>query len=598
MASELDHKPCVLATLLADAASSVRDPLPAQLINLRRLDELRQRLVTDRFQLAVLGQFKRGKSTLLNALLGFPILPTAVVPLTAIPTFVQAGRRPCVRSVFLSEKEEEFEAGRPEELADRVAALVTEDANPNNVLGLSRVEIRLPVRLLERGVVLIDTPGVGSTFRHNTERAEAVLPECDAALFVVSPDPPITEVEIDYLAQVQATVSRLIIVLNKIDAVESDDLAPATAFLRRMLAERAGLAGNVPVFPLSARAALRAKMSGDLAALAASGLPPLEAYLSDLLAREKRTALAEAIARKAAVISGNLLTDTEIRLQALRMPIEDIDNGLRTFDTAMARLNDERRMVQDLLEGDRRRALEQIEAEAEALRLRARKALEAELDRALTQGEDIVAARASVTAMVSTYFEAELGRTFAEFRKRLSAAVDGHRRRIDELVDVVRETAARIMNATFSTSDNIEAIEFRREPYWVTSGKIETLIPGAPGALDGLLPSSIRKKRSRRRLLGEVETIVQRNVENLRWATRQNVEDAFRNLGGTLDDALAESIDATRSLILVTRDRRHNQSDRIQAESEAVQASAEKLLDIGAGLRRIAASTSALTPTA
>jgi len=85
-----------LGLLLTNAAASVTDPSPGQLQSLRRLDTLRQRLVADRFQLAVLGQFKRGKSTLLNAMLGTSVLPTAVVPLTAIPTFVEAGAAPCV----------------------------------------------------------------------------------------------------------------------------------------------------------------------------------------------------------------------------------------------------------------------------------------------------------------------------------------------------------------------------------------------------------------------------------------------------------------------------------------------------------------------
>ena len=53
------------------------------------LNGLKKRLFEGRFHLAVLGQFKRGKSTLLNALLGEVVLPTAVIPLTAIPTFMQ-----------------------------------------------------------------------------------------------------------------------------------------------------------------------------------------------------------------------------------------------------------------------------------------------------------------------------------------------------------------------------------------------------------------------------------------------------------------------------------------------------------------------------
>jgi hypothetical protein len=122
-------------------------------------------------------EFKRGKSTLLNAMLGTSVLPAAVVPLTAIPTFVEAGATPCVRAIFASGATEEVTAELPEELAGSLAKLVSEEANPNNTLGLAHVEVLLPCPLLDRGLVLIDTPGVGSTLIHNTETAEAILPD-------------------------------------------------------------------------------------------------------------------------------------------------------------------------------------------------------------------------------------------------------------------------------------------------------------------------------------------------------------------------------------------------------------------------------------
>ena len=68
--------------------------------NVKRLRELRERLTEERFHLAVLGQFKRGKSTLINALIGEPLLPTSVLPLTSIPTFLSAGPKRLLRIFF------------------------------------------------------------------------------------------------------------------------------------------------------------------------------------------------------------------------------------------------------------------------------------------------------------------------------------------------------------------------------------------------------------------------------------------------------------------------------------------------------------------
>ncbi|MDN5344604.1 MAG: hypothetical protein PWQ18_715 [Clostridia bacterium] len=82
---------------------------------------------------------------------------------------------------------------------------------------LSQVEVFYPSPLLSKGVVLIDTPGIGSTFRHNTEATLNFLPQCDAALFLVSADPPITEVEVEFLKAVRSRVTHLFFILNKVD---------------------------------------------------------------------------------------------------------------------------------------------------------------------------------------------------------------------------------------------------------------------------------------------------------------------------------------------------------------------------------------------
>ena len=65
-----------------------------------QLAALEQRLLEGRFHLAVLGQVKRGKSTLINALLGEDVLPSSVVPLTVIPTFIRYGIQRQIRVRF------------------------------------------------------------------------------------------------------------------------------------------------------------------------------------------------------------------------------------------------------------------------------------------------------------------------------------------------------------------------------------------------------------------------------------------------------------------------------------------------------------------
>jgi translation elongation factor EF-Tu-like GTPase len=115
--------------------------------------------------------------------------------------------------------------------------------------------------------------------------------------FVVSPDPPITEVEVQFLARVRQKVERVIVVLKKTDTLEPDEVEPVASFLRDVLAEQAGPDKATPIFCLSGRCGLRVRLAGDPDTLKASGLAQLEAHLVQFLAQEKQATLRKAIVR-------------------------------------------------------------------------------------------------------------------------------------------------------------------------------------------------------------------------------------------------------------------------------------------------------------
>jgi predicted GTPase len=149
--------------------------------------ETADRLQALRLEVAVVGEFKRGKSSLINALVGREVLPVGVLPLTSVPTLLEQGEEGLMV---------EYADGRREQdRLDELARFVTEDANPGNRLGVAQVTARLHTPLLDAGVRLVDTPGVGSVYEHNTRATDAYLPSLDAAVLVTSADPPISGAE-------------------------------------------------------------------------------------------------------------------------------------------------------------------------------------------------------------------------------------------------------------------------------------------------------------------------------------------------------------------------------------------------------------------
>lgn len=287
------------------------------------LDELSGRLRRDQFNLVVLGQFKRGKTTFINALLGTPLLPTAVVPLTSVVTFLRYGDAP--RAVV------HFEDGRHQEIAlEDLGAYVTERGNPRNQKGVKEVEIFYPSDYLREGVRIVDTPGIGSVYEHNTRVAFDFIPRADAAIFLVTADLPISEAEAKLLEDVREYVSRLFFVQNKIDLVDEQEREESLAFSRAIMQERARLP-QVTLYPVSARLALQAKRNGDGELLQRSLLPSFEQALVDFLMREKGTLFLRNMVENALKLLSDLSLSMDLEVQAAGLPLASLDEKIQHF---------------------------------------------------------------------------------------------------------------------------------------------------------------------------------------------------------------------------------------------------------------------------
>jgi hypothetical protein len=236
--------------------------------------------------------FKRGKSTFINALLGAPVLPTGVVPLTAIATFIAWRESAQIRVRFIDDRAPEtFEGIDADAIRAILARFVTEEANPHNCLGVDRVELFYPAAILRNGTIFIDTPGIGSTLTHNTETALRMLPECDASLFILSTDPPITETELSYLDRVSHHGGPVFFVINKIDYVAPEEYVNVAGFLRRTLAGHSAFGAQVRIFGVTARLGLAASQEHDSEGWERSGMAEIETHLLRYLASEKMQTL-------------------------------------------------------------------------------------------------------------------------------------------------------------------------------------------------------------------------------------------------------------------------------------------------------------------
>ena len=310
------------------------------------LSDLENRLKRDIFHILVVGQFKRGKTCLLNALLGAELLPMAVIPLTSIVTVLTYGDALKVEVVYLD--------GRVEAVHhERLAEFVTETGNPRNVKGVREVLLSYPSAYLRDGVRLIDTPGVGSAYRHNTDVAYQHLPRADAALFLLSVEQPAGQAELDFLKDVRQFSGKLFFLLNKIDYLSEPEVLESLDFAARVLREAVG--SDVQVYPISAKKALEAKLEGSPEKLAASRLPEFSGVLEGFLTHEKGKALLLSAVGHLLRITSQMRLEKELELKSIDMPLDELNAKIALFESRKREMMQEKERLDILLDGEIRK---------------------------------------------------------------------------------------------------------------------------------------------------------------------------------------------------------------------------------------------------
>ena len=562
--------PPELAAMLGRIAAAVQSALGPESPLSARVRSLNRRFVSERLQIAVLGQFKRGKSTFLNALLGAPLLPTGVVPVTAVATFIAWRAEPLVIVRFAGGRpSQQFTSLTVDDIRRLLFGFVAEEANSKNELGIARVELYYPSAILADGIVIIDTPGVGSTLTHNSETALQVLPESDAAFFVLSADPPITEAELHYLQRVERKVPRIFFVLNKADYLDPQERRSVLDFLKKVLREHSLLQTEDEIVSISARDALDAKEKGAPEALESSGLAALEAGLVKMLAREKRHLLAIATRDKAAEILGAAAAEVELRRRTLTMPLAELGEKAKAFQAALRAIEQQRHVIRHLLEGDSRRLQLVLDARTGDLRRRIAATLAGIVDTSLANhmpAEWEEATRRALAAAVDNEFEAARDPLAAASAADVDAALTACRERVDTLVQEVRRTAAQLFDMPLARGTESEPFALAEDPYWLTEGASPSLIPDPSRLVDRLLPLRLRRARVRGRMIREMNEVVVRNCENLRWAIWRGLDETFRKATARFDARLDAAISITSGLLNAAVARRRDQSSTVEPE--------------------------------
>ncbi len=302
--------------------------------NEESIEETLAKVANDSFDVAIIGEFKRGKSTLINAILGQEILPSDVLPTTATLNRVTYGIKPGVQVIYKDGTTEEVEIDK---LNDYVTKLSAE--SEQKAATVKEATIYYPTSYCKNNVDIIDTPGLNDD-EHMTQVTLSVLPQIDAAIFVIMAQAPFSEYERDFLENKMLTsdMGRVIFAVNCIDRCDEDDAERIIESIGKRInsyvLEKAKKVmgedseeyavykrkiGTPKVFGISAKQALKGKLKGNEELIAKSNYPAFEAELERLLTQERGAISLHVQVSKILTSITEIAKSIQMRENALRM---------------------------------------------------------------------------------------------------------------------------------------------------------------------------------------------------------------------------------------------------------------------------------------
>ena len=301
--------------------------------------EAANRIKSHIFSVGIMGEFKRGKSTVINALLGKEIAPADVVPASATLNRITYGLKPKATIIYKDGHSEEVPV---DQIANYVTK-ITEGAAATAEL-VDQAVVEYPCQFCQNNVEIIDTPGLNDDERMDAI-SEAVIPRLDAVVLVLSATSPFSKSEAEFVRNKLMTsdVTRLIVLVNRIDTIYSEkDRARILdsireKIVREILSRTASIHGedsklyqdtkdklaDIQLYPLSAIQALVGRVENNPELVEKSGILVFEERLRKLLTQERG---ALEIIRASGVIT-TLLSEGEtalgLRMSALEMSTDE-----------------------------------------------------------------------------------------------------------------------------------------------------------------------------------------------------------------------------------------------------------------------------------
>jgi small GTP-binding protein len=502
------------------------------------LDELREKLRQGRINLVVLGLFKRGKSSLVNSLLGCSLAPVGVTPLTAIVTsFEHDPDRSFARIYFRDGRH--IDTGVAE-----ITQYVSEEENPGNEKDVSVVRLFDRVLPVLKTMTLIDTPGLGSAHTHNTATTLEFVPRIDAALFVLSADLPISQADIEFLKTLKDNVPTILFVLNKKDLLDEPDLRKLIAHNRKIISDQVGLGPDaVEIIPVSARQHQQGR-------IAVSNMGALNQQIRLVMENNNEILLRQTTARRISKLCSRLDLLLRTRMEALQLPLQELVNRQQQLHKIPDFLESRKEDFEHAIKGQTTRLQEQVRRAMQDQADQLRKELPDKLD-LLTHA--FPGNPSDQGNQLSEWILGTLERTRSSLERTIKTRFESILHQYAQEPDSFLAAVVHQLSAVIGVDFGLIADKFDLDvysPFYMSLGAGP--IPAKAGFMTGLLPRTYRERRFKRRLLAYYDEIIVRNAAAVIYNLDYRIQESLRKFSTGLRQRLHELASSLEALLTDT----------------------------------------------
>lgn len=519
------------------------------------VEKLRNRLEDKELIISVMGQFKRGKTSLINAILKDELLPVGIIPLTSVVTQIRNGD---FKAAVHFKDESSAEIMR-EELPE----YISETKNKNNSKNVDFVELWYPCKLLKNNIILVDTPGIGSMHKHNTDVSYSFIQKSDAVLFMLSVDSPINELEMEFLLQAKRYASKFYFVVNKIDTINDSNKEEYISYCKNNL-ENILDTQNIEIYPISA-------VTGE-------GIKETIEVITRDISSSGEQILKESVCIKAAEIIKESLSKLDLYLSAISLPFDKLIEKTKAIDAKQKEMDNIADETILLLKQQTKKLVEEIDQSLTEKLKTIKNNVKNKLESAYEDSEN--ERTKDLEKNLNDVLERALETELEEINEYgLSSLNEGYKNivcTLNEKINQAKIFIAQVLKEFFDVDYQYETKEYlvsQRSDYYLRINKIniESLLD--INGLYHIMPSRIANPKIFNKFLNQMDNDLQINKTNMIYNYRYKMQESLR----VLYDDFKTDISSMQAELMRLLDHAKSYSERVGAYSNEQVAKIERI---------------------